>query len=365
MDTLLIYENMPSVAQNLPDKESLPHDKGVDLQVCQCMYCGTIQLNNEPVPYYKEVIRATALSAEMKEFRTGQFAEFVAQFSLQDKKIIEIGCGMGENLPIMAKCGAKAYGLEYAEKSVQAAKGAGLNVYQGFLESDDYRIDSFAFDGFFTLNYLEHLPDPAAVLRSVCNNLSDVAYGIVEVPNMDMFVSEGLFYDFMQDHLFYFTKDTLKNLLQLSGFEVLGCTNIWHDYIISATVKKKTLVDLAHFEKNRLSLISQIDGYIGSFGHHKTAVWGAGHQALFILSMLRNAKQLKYVVDSADFKQGKYTPVSHLPIVPPDRIHSDPVEAIIVMAGSFSGEVAQIIQKLNPGIRISILGNKGLESVDI
>jgi len=142
---------MPSIAQNLPDENDLYADKGVDLQICQCEFCGTIQLNNDPVPYYREVIRATGVSEEMKQFRTSQFSGFIDKFNLQGKKIIEIGCGNGDNLHILKNCGVEPYGLEYSEKSVLAAKSMGLKVYQGFVDSNSYKISDMLFDGFYVI----------------------------------------------------------------------------------------------------------------------------------------------------------------------------------------------------------------------
>ena len=77
---LLTYENMPKAAQNFPDKDSLHKDKGIDLEVCQCTGCGLVQLSNEPVSYYKDVIRAAAFSEEMKVFRLTQFDNFIKKY---------------------------------------------------------------------------------------------------------------------------------------------------------------------------------------------------------------------------------------------------------------------------------------------
>ena len=54
---------MPKAAQNMPDPYSVYLDRGVDLEVCQCSGCGLVQLNNEPVSYYKEVINFILYSA--------------------------------------------------------------------------------------------------------------------------------------------------------------------------------------------------------------------------------------------------------------------------------------------------------------
>ncbi|HIE34490.1 MAG TPA: methyltransferase, partial [Candidatus Altiarchaeales archaeon] len=110
-EPLLRYENMPKAAQYLPDAESLESDRGVDLEVCQCLGCGLVQLSNDPVPYYREVIRAAAISEEMKDFRRKQFSSFVKKYLLKGKKVIEIGCGCGEYLSIMRQSGVEAYGL--------------------------------------------------------------------------------------------------------------------------------------------------------------------------------------------------------------------------------------------------------------
>ena len=61
-EPLLRYQNMPKAAQKFPDEAALTGETGVDLEVCQCTGCGLVQLSNDPVPYYREVIRATAVS---------------------------------------------------------------------------------------------------------------------------------------------------------------------------------------------------------------------------------------------------------------------------------------------------------------
>jgi hypothetical protein len=74
--------------------------------------------------------------------------------------------------------------------------------------------------------------------------------------------------------------------------------------------------------------------------------------------------KIRFVVDSASFKQGKYTPASHLPIVSPDALATDPVEAVIVMAAGYSDEVARMLRrKFDAKMDISILRDYGLESL--
>lgn len=386
-EPLLRYENMPKAAQFLPDAKSLKNDKGVDLEVCQCSSCGLVQLSNPPVPYYREVIRASAVSKEMKDFRKQQFSSFVSKNSLRRKKIIEIGCGKGEFLYIMQEFAAKSYGLEFSKQAIAECKKNDLKVFPGFVENANYKIKNNPYDAFFILNFLEHLPEPNAVLRGIYNNLTDDGIGLIEVPNFDMILQKKLFSEFIGDHLFYFTRETLSSTLWLNGFEIVNCKVEWYDYIISAVVrpirnypikweketgvakiangvKKKKKTDLSDFHRYQTRLKDEIEEYLSLFKNKKVAIWGASHQALAILSLLNLGGEIEYVIDSAKFKQGKFTPSTHIPIVAPDKIYSDPVDAIIVMAAGYSDEVTGIIRRnFNKNIKISILRDFGLEII--
>lgn len=363
-EPLLKYKNMPKTAQYLPDAASLHLDKGVDLTVCQCSACGLVQLSNDPVPYFREVIRAVGISKEMIDFRTDQFAKFIAAYDLHKKKVIEIGCGRGEFISIFKDFDVDIYGLDFSEESVRYCNDNGLKVEKGFIEAGDEKLSNGPFEVFFILNFLEHLPDPNRTLTGIHHNLNDDAVGIIEVPNFNMMLRKNLFSEFICDHLFYFTEDTLKITLERNGFEVIECKEIWYDYIISATVRKRKRTDISQFYQYQKKLTKEIADYINRFEDKKVAIWGAGHQALAFISLTNISKRIKYVVDSAPFKQGKFTPASHIPIVSPEKLNNEPVNAVIVMAASYSDEVARIIRRnYHRNICVAILRDFGLEEV--
>ena len=187
--------------------------------------------------------------------------------------------------------------------------------------------------------------------------------GLVEVPNFDMILSTKLFSEFISDHLFYFTRDSLSGLLGRNGFEVIETRQVWHEYIISSVVRKRGKPDVADFAACLARVRGQIDAFIAGHGHGRVAVWGAGHQALTMIAMAELAGKIRYVVDSAPFKQGRYTPATHIPIVPPRTLESDPVDAILVMAASYSDEVAGLIrQEYGSRMSVAILRDAGLET---
>lgn len=359
---LLAFSNMPKAAQHLPTLNELAHERGAPLTVCQCSKCGLVQLTEPPVPYFRDVIRAAAVSQVLKETKRQQFSEFIQNYDLQGKKLLEIGCGKGEFLSIFEGVGVKALGLENAVDSITACRAQGLNVVQGYLDTAHQKIPDAPFDAFALLMFMEHMPDPNSVLAGIHNNLADNGVGIVEVPNFDMVIENSLFSEFIADHLFYFTHDTLVFTLQKNGFEVLELDVLRDNYVLSATVRKRPPLKLTGFQAAQTRICSELHQYIEGFPSNSVAIWGAGHQTLAMISLADIGKDIKYIVDSAPFKQGKYSPATHIPIVPPETLDTHPVAALIIMAASYSDEVAAIVQKrFGDRLPVAILRETSLE----
>ena len=361
---LLQYTNMPAAAQGFPTKETLNQDVGANVEVVQCASCGLVQLSNQPVSYYKDVIRASAYSDEMRVFRLAQFKAWAEKYQLIGQSVLEVGCGRGEYLALLKSVGLNAYGVEHAAEAVADCQQQGLQATQGYFGDFKLAHKASNYAGFVCLNFMEHWPNPRASLQEIHAHLAENAIGLIEVPNFDMILKKGLFSEFIADHLLYFTQQTLTQTLQNNGFEVLECQPVWQDYILSAVVRKRPATHLDYFDQFKKRISAELNAFVDEYAIGKVAVWGAGHQALAVIALAELSKKIAYVVDSAPFKQGKYTPATHIEIVAPSYIISQPVDAIIVMAASYSDEVAKLIIA-NHGKRMNvvILRDNGLEQV--
>lgn len=362
---LLEYPNSPRSAQGFLDNlEEL--DDVVDLKIYQCQQCGLVQHNLKPVDYYKDVIRAIAYSEEMGSFREKQLAEWIQKFNLKDKKILEIGSGQGEYLELLLRAGGKnVYGVENSKESVEIAKKKGLNIQQGYLSKDYENSWAERFDAFATFNFMEHWPDISSSLHSLQNSLNESAVGLVEVPNFDFMLKNGMYSEFTTDHIFYFTEKTLRTVLETHGFDVIEINSIWHDYILSAQVKKRPALNINSFTTKQNKIVNELRNFVNKFNKKEVIIWGAGHQALAVTSIANLDLKVNHVVDSAKFKQDKYTPGTHLLIKDPQSIHQDLPKAIIIMAAAYSDEVAKILNIQYPEVKnIAILREDGLEVIN-
>lgn len=352
---LLIFKNMPKSAQYMPRYDEIKSDKTIDLVVEQCQNCSLVQLNNSPVEYYREVIRASGVSESMRKFRKKQFSEFIDSYGLRGKKIIEIACGGGEYLDVLNELECNASGIEFNHRLYNQCISKGLVVAHEYVENEDTILNSGKHDGFIMLNYLEHSPNPNALLRGIRKNLSENAYGIIEVPNFDMILEKNLFSEFVIDHLTYFTKQTLQFVLSYNGFELVKFEENWDDYVITAVVKVAKKNNISQFVECQQKLLKELSNFIDNYPQKTVAVWGAGHQALMLLALLNRSDSINCVIDSAEFKQGRYTQATHIPIVHPNIINENKIRAIVIIAGGYNSEIASIIKERYPHVDIAVL----------
>ncbi|MDO6575967.1 bifunctional 2-polyprenyl-6-hydroxyphenol methylase/3-demethylubiquinol 3-O-methyltransferase UbiG [Alteromonas stellipolaris] len=99
--------------------------------------------------------------------------DFINQHSngLFNKKVVDIGCGGGILAESMAKAGAEVVGLDMASASLEIAKlhglESGINVDYHCVTAESFA-DSHAgeFDVVTCMEMLEHVPDPASVVRA-------------------------------------------------------------------------------------------------------------------------------------------------------------------------------------------------------
>ena len=134
MDPGFTLAGLPASAQGFLTKDSLPTDKKITLDIIECPGCGVVQTCSPPVPYFREVIRASGYSPEMKSHRELQFEQFVNVYDLAKGKVLEIGCGKGENLSILAALGIDSFGIEYGQESINHLGKLGLHSARMFFD---------------------------------------------------------------------------------------------------------------------------------------------------------------------------------------------------------------------------------------
>jgi C-methyltransferase-like protein/methyltransferase family protein len=77
-------------------------------------------------------------------------------------------------------------------------------------------------------------------------------------------------------------------------------------------------------------------------GGKRVAGYGAPAKGNTLLGFLElGPEQLDYIADRSPLKQGLYTPGTHIPVVPPERLLEDQPEYVVLLAWNFADEVME------------------------
>ena len=373
--SLFELTSAPASAQDIPDAKEVQNDEGVTLHLRQCSGCGLVQFDCEPVAYYRDVIRAGGGSSTMRELRASQYRHLIETYHLEGKTFFEAGCGRGEFLKFLQEFPVEIYGMEHKADLVEMARKEGLRVWREFPGREDQRfghspeasmlpesgwsVPEKPFDVFLSFNFLEHQPRPDIMLKAIWNNLAEDGMGLVTVPSLEYILEKGSYYELIRDHIAYYTFDTLRALLNHCGFEVLEEEMINRD-TLSMVVRKMAMPETdadAGVKGAGVSIIAPLrEGYeivtaevralterLAREGK-RLAMWGASHQGFTLASTSELGKHLAYIIDSAPFKQGRFAPASHVPIMAPDHYFEEPVDAVLIVAPGYTDEIAGIIK---------------------
>lgn len=342
-DPVLCLDGVPQGVLSLVDPAAPAGKNRADIRVFECFTCGHVQIDGQPVVYNEELTSTVSMSPSMLEHRRGLARTFASRFGLVGKGVLDVGCGDGHFVSLLRDQGVAAVGIEPCARSVTLGYEGERPIIHGVLDSQT-PIEAAPFEGFVLLDVLEHISEPTVFLRSIALNMAEGAYGMVKVPNVGNILSHGQAFDFVADHLSYFSATSLSLCLQLGGFEVLDVVREMEGDDIVAYVRKRTSFPWQTLQQKMQQTLDEVDQLIFRVrdGGGHVAVWGASHNA-FTLLALRNKTDIEYIIDSAETKQGKLSPVLRLPIVPPSHLRDNPVDAVLIVTHRYAPEIARTL----------------------
>jgi len=357
-ESVIDLDGFPKAAQYfISSLEETEEDQPITLMVCQCIDCGLIQLKNDPVSYYKDVITAASLSEASKEILVNEWRPFIEKYNILGKDAIEVGSGRGDFLEILERLNVNAYGIEHSLENIKECEKKKLNVEKAYLtelsESNNKKYSLVVCN-----NFLEHQPETKNYLSSLRNLVSDDGVVYISVPNVDYLLKKNCLYEFVADHLVYFTEKTLRKAMEINGFNILESykKNNGNDLVVIAKSESKINIDGAIDTVSNIveSIQKEVNNY------KNVAIWSAGHRALALMAMAKLEK-IKYVIDSATFKQGKFTPILHKKIISPEEFIGIQCDLLIIMLpGNYAEQVIRFVDENKISCKVIVFEDKAL-----
>lgn len=151
-------------------------------------------------------------------------------------KILEVGCGRGENLLGVVERGWEGFGVEMTEEFAFVAKSKGIQVEVSSAEESKLLSKENTYDVVILAAILEHLYEPQRILKKIHSALKSDGLVFIDVPNeAALSLAIGNLYmklkgkdwainlspTFPPFHVVGFTPKSLKHILEKTGFEIL------------------------------------------------------------------------------------------------------------------------------------------------
>lgn len=294
--------------------------KQVDINEKQCKSCGAIYLN----PCYSNegfsvLFEEAGMSYGSSEGRPFEQVEWLNNYELLEDgyKILDIGCGVGDFL-ISLPLNIKKVGVDIDNASIEKAKEKNNDIE--FICSG---FDDFTYDGDIDVitmyHVLEHLPNPLKTLQNLYKLSNQKTKLVVEVPIIENGNTNDINGFFSVQHLTHFSRNSLKNILAISGWNIL----VWleqKDYngcrvLVEKTSDISNLLSYSNKEYsnvyNYLSFwyasLEKVENILSQLDTKKCIIWGGGMHLEFIYqvtSLFKNEIEF-IIVDSDKNKQNK------------------------------------------------------------
>lgn len=133
-------------------------------------------------------------------------------------RILDVGCGTGANLEMLARFGA-AEGVDVSDDALEFCRAKGLKTHKGLAEKLPFADESF--DLVTALDVVEHLDDDVAGLKEMNRVLKKSGRTLIFVP---AFMWLWGVQDDISNHRIRYTKRQIVERLEKAGFEIERAT---------------------------------------------------------------------------------------------------------------------------------------------
>ena len=284
-----------------------------------------------------------------------------------EMQCLEIGSNTGRFLKELQPDVKAVLGVEPAENIVDIAKADGVNTICKFFSEavgEEIYQEYGNFEIVFARHMFAHNPDPQELIKGANNVMRGKGYFLIEnAYAVDTFL-HGEIDQIYHEHMFYFSLQSIKNLMDLHGFYLVDfLTTDVHGgslvYIFSndptESPAKKVTEFLAYeqslFEEKKIFLI--FDEKIASLKNNvkseleqtiaegkKVIVYGAPAKAFTMFTYLNlSSDDISFCVDTTETKIGKIFPVFNIPILCESELTNREYDTVLVCAWNYQEEI--------------------------
>lgn len=297
--------------------------------------------------------------------------------------VVEIGSNDGYLIKQFNSDFVKTLAVDPSDDMCQLASAAGVEPYRALFSNDTAKAILTQYGRASIImanNVFNHSNNPLAFAQGVESLLTDDGVFVFELPSWAEMVKSGRFVDMVyHEHISYFTVKSSYNLLRAAGLEIIDYDVVnYHGGSLRVVAKRATggamspkvaeaieqetlmgLFDLEFYTGFQKQLEQQRNKWLLNFyqilqNDPDAVIIGVGAAAkanTWLTWHKLDGTMLDCITDASPHKQGKYTPLSRIPIRDDNEFARHPAPYALVLSWNIGEPLRQALLSINPNTR--------------
>ena len=360
------------LVNSLIEEKDLSKKEGVfPLVVEQCQKCSLVQIV-DPIDANKiyrdeDYLYFSGDMPGLSDYFREYAEDLISRFVKPDDFVVEIGSNDGTMLRHFKESLFDVLGIDPSSNVVARALKNGIPTISDFFTERLAKSVAREFGKaklVYGNNCIAHIHDLHEVMRGVKALLADDGVFAVECNYWGRMVKNKNYALIYHDHFSYFTVKNWLDIAERYGMRVFDATItpaqggslrvfLSNDKGVSQTERLITLLDeevssnLASYEtclqyrkdiEEEARKLKEIILRLKELGK-RIAGYGCAAKGLSVLKFAGITNELDYFVDDSEAKQGKYTPITHIPVI--NRSEANPPDYFLITAPNYEKQIVE------------------------
>jgi SAM-dependent methyltransferase len=341
------------------------------LRLAVCQSCWLLQITDlvPPVDLFSEYLYFSSFSDLMLRHAREATESYIAGFGLNSQSlVVEIASNDGYLLQNFVKAKIPCLGIEPAANIAKVARVKGIETLEEFFGREiatKLADEKRQADLILGNNVFAHAPDPNDFVAGLKKLLKPDGRIALEFPYGVEFIEHNEFDTIYHEHVFYFTLTALQPLFARHGLTIFrverlpihgGSLRLFAGHTGAHAVEASVAKLLADEKQKGVDSLACYEGFASEVynikrelaellarlkkeGKH-VAAYGASAKGSTLLNFFGvGAGDLDFIVDRSTYKQGRLTPGTHLPILPPEELLKRRPDYTLLLTWNFADEI--------------------------
>jgi SAM-dependent methyltransferase len=373
LEPILSFGSVPLANSLLTSKQLDQVEQRYPLDLVFCPNCTLVQIpfTVPPEDIFCHYLYFSSFSDTVLEHSRQLVELLIKERNLNSQSlVIELASNDGYLLQYFVQKGIPALGIDPAVNVARIAKQRGVPTLTDFFTADlakKLKKDGKTADVIIANNVLAHVADLSGFVEGIKILLKKDGIAVIEVPSVKQLIDNHEFDTIYHEHLCYFSITALDYLfkrhdLLISDIQLIdihgGSLRLFITHPSAVGDRKRIKQLLEEEEKWGVHLFDFYEDFAGKIKWLKSVVcdityglksrdrriaaYGAAAKGSILLNTFGLEKDvIDFVADRSTYKQGKYMPGVHIPIVPPKKLLEEMPDYVLLLTWNFSKEILE------------------------